>query len=108
MDEFKKICAEIVEQVIEGFYDDRSPPATEDNINEAERPEAEKKVQTAEKETLFYIHMHTICPIFMKQPMSLTKGRVVIHCVRHAEVRTAVAFLASPFHTCSFLLTPPL
>jgi hypothetical protein len=105
---FKKICAEIIGQVIEEFYDNVSRPATEDNINESERPEADKEVQIVKKETLFYIHMQTICPIFMKQPMSLTKGRVVIHCIRHAEVRTGVAFLASPFHNRRFLLAPPL
>jgi len=68
MEAIETLCVQVTERVLEA-------------------EQLAQEVLKIAKQTLFYVQYPIIYPIFFPQPPSPTQGKIIIHYVRHAQVR---------------------
>lgn len=99
MTEIDKYCDQLIEGASEEVVDKRSGLTVwvdedgkkhkVDKEGKRIKVDKNKENQITGPRTLFYILLPKLSPIFVKQPDSDVQGKVIIHAVRHAEVRVS-------------------
>jgi broad specificity phosphatase PhoE len=94
MENIDLICIGTMEALYEEHSANKSPSTVVSTMKEAE--EIAQTPLKSTKETLFYVQYPRIYPILFSQQPLLVQGKVIIHFVRHAQVRRGAASPQSP------------